>query len=85
MTKEQIIAAIITKVGSNYSIWTIGVTDDPEIRKSQHSSDGENVNFWSQWKTDSEKIGRDVEQYFLDRGMKGGSGGGGRAGYVYVF
>lgn len=86
MTIADIISAINGKVGStNYSIWTIGVTDDPETRKSQHSNDGEDVKYWGHWKTDSETVGRDVEKHFLDKGMKGDTGGGGNAGYVYVF
>ncbi len=68
-----------------YSIWTIGVTDDPPTRKSQHEKDGEDVKFWKQWATDNEKDGRDVEEHFIDKGMKGGTGGGGTADYVYIF
>jgi len=37
------------------------------------------------WSTDSEKDGRDIEEYFLDKGMKGDTGGGGSASYVYIF
>jgi len=86
MNYIEIVKAINDKVGSSsYSIWTIGVTDYPNTRKTQHESDSENVKQWSQWKTDSEKVGRDVEKHFLDLGMEGGSGGGGEAGYVYVF
>lgn len=86
MNYLEIIKAINDKISSSgYSYWTIGVTDDPETRKSQHESDGENVTHWSQWETDSEKVGRDVEKSFLDLGMKGGTGGGSGAGYVYVF
>jgi hypothetical protein len=85
MEKYTIITAIKDKVGGNYGIWTIGVTDDPDTRKSQHESEGENVKYWSHWKTNSEKDGRDIESYFLGLGMKGGEGGGGKAGYVYIF
>ncbi len=86
MNYENIVKAINNKVGSsNYSIWTIGVTDDPDKRKQEHQDAKENVTYWSQWKTDSEDVGRDVEKHFLDLKMKGGTGGGGRAGYVYVF
>ena len=86
MNKDNLIQAIKARTGSTqYSIWTIGVTDDPETRKNQHQMDGNIVSYWSQWKTDSEKTGRDVEKHFLDLGMKGDTGGGGYAGYVYVF
>jgi hypothetical protein len=66
-------------------IWIIGVTDTPETRKSHHESDGKNIKYWSQWETDSEKVGRDVEKHFVDLGMDGDAGGGGQAEYVYVF
>ncbi|MBN2521570.1 MAG: hypothetical protein JXB17_13745 [Bacteroidales bacterium] len=85
MNKGELIQAIKNKVGSNYTIWTIGITDDPETRKNQHENDGKNVKYWSHWKTDFESVGREVEKYFLDLGMKGDTGGGGSARYVYVF
>lgn len=86
MNKSELILAIEKKRGStSYSIWTIGITNDPERRKSEHESDGENVDYWSQWKADSESIARDVEEYFLNKGMKGGGGGGEKPTYVYVF
>ncbi len=86
MNKKELIEAVKARIGTtSYSIWTVGVTDDTESRKGQHESDGENVKYWTHWKTDSEETGRDVEQHFLDLGMKGGAGGGGSAGYVYIF
>ena len=86
MTKQEIIDAIEKKrSNSQYSSWTIGVTDDPATRKSQHESKGKDVSSWKHWKTDSEQIGRDVERYFLAKGMQGDDGGGGNAGYVYIF
>jgi hypothetical protein len=86
MNKTEIITAIENRRGStSYTSWTIGVTDDPSTRKAQHESEGSNVSCWTQWITGSEKEGREVEKYFLDKGMKGGTGGGGYAGYVYIF
>lgn len=86
MNYNEIVKAINDKIGSiGHSMWTIGVTDYPKTRKNQHESDGKNIEYWSQWKTDSEKVGRDVEKHFLDLGMEGDAGGGGDAGYVYVF
>jgi len=86
MTNYEIISAIDEKVrGTNYSDWTIGVTDKPFERKEEHESEGKDVSHWSHYNTDSEEVGRAVEKHFLDLGMKGGTGGGGHAGYVYVF
>ena len=80
----EIKAAIAGRVAAGsvgYSSWTIGVTDDPVRRKGEHS----NTEHWMQWKADSEAAARNVEKYFLDKGMKGGTGGSGTADYVYIF
>ncbi len=79
-SEAEIKKAIENKV-SNYSAWTIGVTDDPARRKEEHG----NPNPWHQWNADSEEAARNLESYFLDKGMKGGSGGKGSADYVYIF
>lgn len=81
MASEATIKAAIEIHMNIYSIWTIGVTDDPATRKVQHG----NPSDWYQWDADTEQIARNVEAYFLDKGMKGGTGGGGRADYVYIF
>ena len=84
-TETQIKAAIEKRVNStekkDYSIWTIGVTDDPTRRKAEHGS----PKYWMQWNADSETAARNVEKYFLGKGMKGGTGGSGKADYVYIF
>ena len=85
MTKQALTTAIDAVVGNNYSIRTVGITNDPERRKGEHESDGESVKFWRHWKADSERIARDVEAQFLSKGCKGGSGGGVNPTYVYVF
>jgi len=85
MNASQIITAIEQRVASakekNYSIWTIGITADPERRKNEH----DNPKYWMQWEADSEAIARNVEKYFLDKGMRGDTGGGEHPTYVYIF
>ena len=82
MASESVIKADIERiVGDKYSIWTIGVTDDPVRRKTQHG----NPQHWHQWDADTEIAARNVEKYFLDKSMKGGGGGSGGADYVYIF
>ena len=66
---------------NNYSAWTIGVTDNPTWRKIQRGSPSS----WSEWNAGTEASARSIEKYFLDKGMKGGVGGGGSANYVYIF
>ena len=86
MNEAQLKSAIERKRGStSYSIWTIGITNDPERRKNEHENEGRNVTHWSHWSADSESIARKVETHFLDKGMKGGGGGGENPRYVYVF
>ena len=47
------------------SIWTIGITDRPDSRRTEHGKPPH----WMQWKADSEAIARAVEKYFLEKGM----------------
>jgi len=82
MKKSDIIDAIELKVGTTaYKIWTIGVTDHPDRRKSEHG----NPKYWKHWNPDDEKDARKIEEHFKDKGMKGGLGGPGDADYVYIF
>jgi hypothetical protein len=85
MDESELKAAIEKKVVKTYSIWTIGITDDPERRKKEHEDEGKSVAYWSHWKADTEAIARAVETYFIDKGMKGGTGGPSHGEYVYVF
>ncbi len=82
MNKTELIAAIEKKRGSlKYSAWTIGITNDPKRRRTEHG----NPSPWYSWKANSESIAREVETYFQDKGMKGGGGGGDKPTYVYIF
>ena len=89
MDKSRIISEIEGRVSrsktGNCSTLTIGITDTPKIRKDQHKNEGKDVKYWKDWSTDNEKDGRDIEDYFLDKGMKGDTGGRGLASYVYIF
>ena len=85
MSKQALINAIDKIVGNNYGIWTIGITNDPARRKREHKADGKKVDHWRDWSADSESIARSVEKHFLDKGCKGGGGGGINPTFVYVF
>lgn len=86
MNESELNSAIEAKiVSTEYSIWTIGITDDPKRRRDEHEAEGETIAYWSDWKADTETITRNVEAHFLDKGMKGGTGGGEHPTYVYVF
>jgi len=82
MVSESSIKLAIERIaGGGYSAWTIGVTDNPARRRIEHG----NPSTWLQWDADTETVARNVERYFLDKGMKGAPGGAGRADYVYIF
>jgi len=94
-TASTIKAAIKKRVNDSktvdYSMWTIGITTEPEERKEQHN----NPKYWVQWEADSLDIAREVENYFLNEyteqksnRMKGGTGGDMspyKTAYVYIF
>ena len=82
--RSEIQERVMSAQKKDYSIWTIGVTDDPARRKDEHGQKHD-VQHWKQWKADNETAARNVEEYFLGKGMKGGSGGPGTADYVYIF
>lgn len=93
MDKKSLKNAIISKIkgtkSKDYSIWTIGLTHDPEERKQQHKDDKKITNYWKQWVADSLSDAQDIESFFInDKGMKGGTGGNLSARtkvYVYIF
>ena len=77
MTKTSIVAAIEVRRGTiGYSAWRIGLTHDPEERKKYWSeTEKQNVALWSQWQADSLSDAQDIEAQFINKGMKGGTGG----------
>jgi hypothetical protein len=86
MNEAELRAAVERKKGSStYDIWYIGITDDCARRKGEHEGEGKSCTYWSDWKADSEAIARSVEAFFLDKGMKGGTGGGTHPTFVYMF
>jgi len=89
MNKSEIVSEIESRVNNSekadYVLWTVGITDTPKIRKDQHANEGKDVKHWKDWSTVSEKDGRDIEELFLDKCMKGDTGNDGSVRYVYIF
>jgi hypothetical protein len=90
MTKASIIAAIeVTRGTIGYSAWRIGLTHDPGERKKYWSeTEKQNVALWSQWQANSLSDAQDIEAQFINKGMKGGTGGdlsSYKTVHVYVF
>ena len=75
------IEAMVATRGTGYGVWTVGVTDNHDKRKGEHGNPPRFV----AWNADTEQIARNVEAYFIAKGMKGGVGGLGRANYAYIF
>ena len=89
-TKAAIIAAINSKVGdTKFSIWRIGLTHDLKDRKTYwKDTEKVNVDHWSDWQANSLSDAQDIERHFVNKGMKGGTGGdlsSRSTTYVYVF
>jgi len=81
MIMREIVYAIERCIGGKHSLWTVGITNDPSRRKDEH----ENPKDWHYWDAQTESIARNIEAYFLDKGCKGGGGGGYSPSYVYIF
>ncbi len=84
MQESELIQTIQRGI-TNFSLWYIGITEDLVRRKAEHESEGKDTKFWKEWEADTETIARNVENYFLNKGMKGGTGGAGHPTYVYIF
>ena len=88
-TKKSIIGKIEYHIRSKsflrnfwgYEYWTIGITENPKKRKTAHRRPEK----WERWKANTAQVAREIEKYFIDKGMKGGKGGGKNPIYVYVF
>jgi len=65
-SEATIIKQIEKTVVGKYSDWLIGLTDDPALRKAQL---GNPLSFL-QWKADSEQAAKNVERYFLVKGIQ---------------
>jgi hypothetical protein len=89
-SKAAIVSAIDVKIANTkFNIWRIGLTHDLAERKAYWSmTKGQNVSYWSAWTADSLKDAQDIESYFINKGMQGGTGGDlspQKTPYVYVF
>ena len=88
MSKKSYIKSAIKKfVNENsflvtiYSNWYVGITNNPDRRDSEHGK----RSVWKYWKADSVNDARSIEKYFLDKGMLGGTGGGTKPIYIYIY
>lgn len=89
MDKASIVNAIISHVESaktkDYSLWTIGITQNPIDRREDHG----NPAYWQSWEAVSLDDAQEIESHFInEKGMVGGTGGDLHlllTTYVYIF
>jgi len=88
MKKSDIVYEIERKVVT-CSNWRIGLTHEPEERKTYWAETKRlDVKDWLQWETDSLTDAQEIENYFINKGMRGGTGGDlptNKTIYVYIF
>ncbi len=69
-----------------YSDFYIGITNDPERRLFDEHNVKKDYMWWIYSKADNIEIARKVEKHYLDKGMRGGDGGGDDTSvYVYCY
>lgn len=61
--------------GHSYADCYVGITDDPDRRFAEHGVDPDDGTYIAM-PASSSNVARAIEDYFLDKGMEGGSGGG---------
>lgn len=89
-TKIQIIADINSHLQKSskhyYSEFYIGITNDVERRLFNEHNVSKNGAWWIYREADSKDIAQAVEEYFLEKGMQGDTGGGNEDSvYVYCY
>lgn len=80
MTKEEIIAKITEYFSfnafSDYSDYYVGITNDVNRRLFSEHNVSEKKDYWVWCQAENKEIAKEVEEYFLDLGMEGDTGGG---------
>jgi hypothetical protein len=66
----------INKSGGGYSSWYVGIASDPRIRLFNDHNVDEKNDYWIYRACGSDTSARKVEEYFINKGCKGGTGGG---------
>lgn len=92
MTKDEIIRDFDEHLKTSnrryYSEFYVGITNDIENRLFTAHRVPRKNHWWIYSYANTESIAREVEKYYLKKGMRGGTGGGtgtGDARYVYCY
>ena len=82
MASETAIKTGIERSVGAYSLWAIGLTDDPESREVEVG----NPMGWRVFDADTELVAKNVGAHFVRKGMEDDTAGrAARAKYVYIF
>lgn len=89
-TKNQIVADIDAHLQKSrkgyYSDFYIGITNDIERRLFGEHNVDRNYGWWIYCEAINKATAQEVEEYYLDKGMKGDTGGGNEnTTYVYCY
>ena len=82
MASKTAIEEEIEKLVGTYSLWEIGITNDPSLREVETGA----PMGWRHFEADTERNAKEIEAHFVDKGMHGDSGlriSGAK--YVYIF
>jgi len=79
-TESDIKAAIEKLAGSRLEVWTIGITDNVDLRREEHGR----PTIWHYWTPESEEVAKNMEAHFKGQGMKGYSGEGTGKEHLYI-
>ena len=78
-SKKEIIEEIeshITDRGGGFRGWYVGIAAKPKERLFDGHSVDKEKDSWIYRTASSDSVARDIEKHFLDKGAKGGAGGG---------
>ena len=78
-SKKEIIEEIeshITDRGAGIRGWYVGIAAKPKERLFDDHSVDKEKDAWIYRTASSDSVARDIEKHFLDKGAKGGTGGG---------
>ena len=71
-----------------YRDFYIGITEDVNGRLFGYHKVNRDADWWIYCSADTEEVAREVEKYYLDKGMDGGDGGGrgnGMTRFIYCY
>lgn len=87
--KQTIISDIqsyVARNGSGYSQWYVGIAADAKQRLFNDHAVSEKGGAWIYSLCTTSSVAREIEDYFIRLGMRGGSGGGDNTTrYVYAY